>query len=77
MIALYFNPSKFPRTITRKEWRDIWRWKRVTEKQLAIEARAQIESLHYYGTTMPRHIRDEMLDNIINPPLLIHSRMDR
>lgn len=76
MISLYFVLSKFPRTINRKQWREIWRWKRLTQKQLAVEVSKQLEMLGAYGSTTPDYIRQDMLDNMINPPLLVHDRMD-
>jgi hypothetical protein len=69
-LQLYFVPQMFPRTITRKEWKEIWRWKRVTEKKLEKELEKQISNLVIYGCSHP-----EWLDGIINPPLLIHDRM--
>jgi hypothetical protein len=73
-LQLYFNPALFPRTITRKEWKKIWRWKRITQKRLAEEFEQQRLNLIMFGTTHP-DIKADMLDRMINPPLLIHDRM--
>lgn len=76
MYQLYFNPSKFPRTIKRKEWKDIWRWKRVTEKRVKEEVDKQISNLIVYGSTMPRYIKDDIMEELIYPLLLIHDKQE-
>ena len=75
-MNLYFVPSKFPRTISRAEWREIWRWKRVVEKRLAEEMQKQSAALGAFGSVMLPEARSEMIDKIVNPPLLVHNRMD-
>ncbi len=65
MIHLYFDLSKFPRTIDRTAWKSIWRWKRETEKVIRIETQKQWEDLVTSGSVM------------INQSLLIHEMMDR
>ena len=76
MLSLYFIPAKFPRTIKRAEWYEIWRWKRVTQKRLIEELETQRLMLSVYGATMPDYVRRNIIDNMINPPLLVHDRMD-
>jgi len=71
MLQLYFNPQKFPRTITREEWREIWRWKRITEKKLREEMSRQLANLATYGITHP-----EYLERFVNPPLLVHDKQE-
>lgn len=71
-MILVFNPSRLSRSITRKEWNEIWRWKRVTEKQLKKSIEEQIGLLVAYGTTMPEYVRKDMIDVVVNPPLLIY-----
>lgn len=71
-MILVFNPSRLSRSINRKEWKEIWRWKRVTEKQLAKSVEEQIGLLVAYGTTMPEYMRKDMIDVIVNPPLLMY-----
>jgi hypothetical protein len=75
MVSLHFDPAKFPRTISRAEWREIWRWKRSTEKKLADEARRQVADLVAFGSTMLPGVRAELIDNLVRPPLLVHDRM--
>jgi len=69
MIQLYFNPQKFSRNMKHKEWKSIWRWKRITEKKLAEEMRRQCNNISVYGTTHP-----ELLDRIVNPAILMHDQ---
>ena len=63
-MNLYFVPSKFPRTISRAEWREIWRWKRVVEKRLAEEMQKQSAALGAFGSVMLPQARSEMIDNM-------------
>lgn len=73
-LQLYFNPSKFPRTINRKEWKEIWRWKRVTEKDLDKHCQKMYDNFAVYGSTWPDRMRDDFLDEMINPPLVSHDK---
>lgn len=50
------NLTKLSRTITRKEWKKVWRWKRVTEKVLKRELQKRMDNLSVYGTTHPEII---------------------
>jgi hypothetical protein len=68
-FALYFVPSQFPRTITRAEWKEIWRWKRVTQKILAEEYEKRRNDLAAFGHTYPDW-------RMISPPLLIHDKQN-
>lgn len=70
-LALHFVPNKFPRTITRREWKEIWRWKRLAQKQLAEETEKRMLNFILYGTSHP-----ELLDDLINPPLLVHDKQE-
>lgn len=72
MLQLYFDNSKFPRTTTRKEWKEIWRWKRVTEQQLEESSKKYIEVLKL--PNLPEHIRVGLLDRIMYPPILVHDK---
>lgn len=71
-MLLVFNPERLSRSINRKEWKEIWRWKRVTEKQLKRSIEEQIGLLVAYGSTMPQYIRKDMVDVVVNPPLLVY-----
>lgn len=73
-LRLYFVPSLFPRTIGRKAWREIYRWKRVTEKRLEAEVSKQMQDFATFGSTMPEHMRRDFMDRLINPPLLVHDQ---
>lgn len=71
-MILIFNPARLSRSINRKGWKEIWRWKRVTEKQLAKSIEEQIWLLVAYGTTMPEYMRKDMIDVIVNPPICMY-----
>jgi hypothetical protein len=49
----------------------MWRWKRVTEKKLKEEVEKQFNFLRTYGTTMPDYQKKDLLDKLINPPLVL------
>jgi hypothetical protein len=70
-LVLLFDPAKFPRTITRKEWKEIWRWKRMATKELKKELEKRMHNALLYGSSHP-----ELWDSIINPPLLIHDKQE-
>lgn len=73
MVRLYFDSTKFDRSIGRKEWEEIWRWKRITEKKLSKALQQQIDNLVVFGTTHPELCQD-LIDKIINRPLFIHDK---
>jgi len=76
-LSLYFNPTMIPRTITRKEWKEIWRWKRITQSELAKAMQREIDYLVVYGNTLLPEQKQRMIDNIVNPPLLLGPYMDK
>lgn len=73
-MILMFNPKVLPRTMTRKEWRDIDRWRRLTQKDLRAAAQREEETLRHmcedlgaFGTA--RLV--QRIDRMVNPPVLI------
>lgn len=42
-IALAFNPSALPRTMTRQEWREADRWRRKVQEVLRRRLRERLE----------------------------------
>lgn len=71
MLRLSFNPTKIPRTISKEEWYEIWRWKRVTEKRLSEQIETDIINFTVYGSTWPEEMRQDYMDQLTNPPLLV------
>lgn len=71
-MKLYFNLQGFPRTIGREEWRSIWQWKRLETQRLRFEEAEIIRALK--RTDIHPNIRTDLIDRIINPPLLIHDK---
>jgi hypothetical protein len=76
MIKLLFVPEQFPRTIGRDEWKEIWRWKRVTERELTKAAEQQRNDFITYGSTWPTAVRERIINEMINPPVVIHDKQD-
>jgi hypothetical protein len=75
-LTLNFVPSKFPRTLTRKEWKEIWRWKRMTEKRLdtALESQREALAIHIANCPLFGCPHYYLLDSLVNPPLLVHDK---
>lgn len=57
------------RTTSKERWREIWRWKRIKTKELAQNEAQKIQLLR--DDTVPTHIRNDIIDEIVNPPLLL------
>lgn len=68
MLRLLFVPTKLPRTMTRKEWYECWRWKRITEKQLNEIIEERTRDFVAFGNTWSKQMCDDFIDNIINIP---------
>ncbi|SDL08463.1 hypothetical protein SAMN05428953_12682 [Mesorhizobium muleiense] len=73
MIHLLFNADAIPRTTTREQWREIDRWRRVTERTLRAERERQIASIITYGTSHPEIVRD-FIEKAINPPIMMYPK---
>lgn len=71
MLKLHFDQAAISRSTSREEWYKLWRWKRVVEKQLARSIEERIRLLQVYGTDMPEYMRKDMIEELINPPLLV------
>lgn len=71
-MLFVFNPSRLSRSITRKEWKEIWRWKRVTEKRLVEELERQRQNFIAFHTTMPSYMKKDIMEQMIYPPILIY-----
>lgn len=74
-LQLYFNSAKVPRTIGREEWKLCWRWVRVCRKRLAEQLEKERELLLW--ADLPSHIKHDIMDKMVNPPLLLGPHMDR
>jgi hypothetical protein len=73
MYVLIFQPHRISRVTTRKQWQDIWRWKRSTQRMLndwdeknREVLRKHAEEVLIYGTSTL------MIEDMINPPVLIY-----
>lgn len=79
-MFLHFNSDKIPRTTTREQWYTIYRYKRQMERVCKkilddnIEAvRRSASNLATYGTAV---YTIELLDHLINPPMLVMTPID-
>lgn len=71
MVELLFIPEKLPRTWTKKQWKEAYRWARQTRKILDKQIEQQLKLLAIYGTTHP-----EVYSTMVNPPLLLGPGME-
>lgn len=69
-MILYFDITKIPRSTTRQEWREMWRWKREVEKKLKEELGRKISILQTV-TDLPSRVRENLMNEMIYPPLLL------
>jgi hypothetical protein len=81
-LKLYFVPKKLPRTWTKKQWKEAYRWVRLTEKILDAQMEAQREKIARIQTDTMLYgiawytIKDGLIENLINPPLLMGPGME-
>lgn len=70
-MKLYLDICKIPRTVTRAEWKEIHRWRRIVTRQLKKDVQHKMDMLAVYGTTMLPEMKEDLLNEMINPPLLL------
>jgi len=66
MYRLVFNLNS--RTMTKIQWREAWRWKRITEKR--IEEATANRCRYLQDQIIPASIRQDMINEMINPPVM-------
>lgn len=69
MMQILWTPHMLPRTMTRAEWREIDRWRRVTQRELNKQGDAAMRDLLIFGSARID------VDRIINPPMIVHAKM--
>ena len=67
---LVFDPARLPRTMTRPEWRDLHRWRRLTERQIAGANADRLEAAMAISATRP-DIAASIVAGIVNPPIVV------
>lgn len=77
MELLIFNPSSLPRSMTRREWKEADRWRRTVQRKLSEEMNERLDILAEFGAELPRRIRQELTEGLINPPAIIHPAHSR
>lgn len=53
MSLLCFDPKRLPRTLTKKEWKECYRWLRVVSNQISKEMERRMINLAMYGNSHP------------------------
>lgn len=72
MVALYFVQEQLPRTLTQKQWKAIHReWRQM--KREVFETNKQRDVL--LRGLPPGKLRTELLEQMINPPLVLGPGM--
>lgn len=61
--------QSIPRSTKREAWEELWRWKRLQEQELAKMEKQKMKLLKQ--NNLPAHIRNALIDELINPPLLM------
>ena len=76
MTRLVFNADKIARTTTRSEWREIDRWRRVTQRELSKHDAAMIamlrEPLSDLAAFGQAQMRADVIQSIVNPPIMVY-----
>lgn len=75
-MILYFDITKVPRSTSREEWKNCWRRVRVLKKELLWANKGRIELLVEHKDIMPPKIKADLIDHLVNPPLLLGPYMD-
>jgi hypothetical protein len=73
VIALCFQPERLPRSMKREEWREVWRWKRTTEKKInemaQAEQRALSDMVAFGQGTM-------LIESLTRPPVMFYPEVE-
>ena len=69
-MILVFDPTKLPRTMTRDEWREVHRWRRIADRRLRAETERRLVNMICYSTSHPE-IWAGFASEVIDPPILI------
>ena len=75
MVAIYFQPTKLPRTWTKTQWKEASRWVRVTQKEIEQQNQASLRWLHEFGDKHTE-IKRQIIAELVNPPLLLGPGME-
>lgn len=70
-MVIIFDMLKVPRTTTRPEWYKMYRGVRETARTLRKHEMDQIELLRTHGHTMPARMKADLMEKIINPPIVL------
>jgi hypothetical protein len=77
-MILSLDITKLSRSMTREEWRAVDRWRRITQKELAIRRATRIAQLAIFETAISPEALEfyvrawtRLCDEQINPPLLL------
>ena len=68
VIHLIFEQRRIPRTTTRKERREMDRWRRRTQREFRRNADRVVELLR--EADLPANFRLRVIDRIVNPPVM-------
>jgi hypothetical protein len=66
---LVLNKEMLPRTITRERWREIDHWRRSVRRKVAKIMDERIRVLSTHGSSLPPLVREQMIDEMVNPPI--------
>jgi hypothetical protein len=72
-MQVLFHLQSFPRNLTKIEWKEIWRWKRLAVKRCLDADREKIALLQDHR--LPKHIKRDLIEELTYPPILVHGKM--
>lgn len=75
MNNYYFYMPHVPRTTTRAEWYKAWRDVRIGQHTSAALEKGRFDLLR--NQNIPAKVRKDLMDNLINPPIVLGPFMDR
>lgn len=79
-MQLLFDQTRVPRSTTRNQWREMDRWRRVTERKLAVEVERKCDTLRKMTeqfvatgstTVLLQRVQDDIIQHLVFPPLLL------
>ena len=73
-MRLVFQMNRIPRGTPRSEWKNIWRWKRVTEKAMAEAETVKFRGLRDLYLVQPamREMAMRGMMEVVNPPVCVY-----
>ena len=73
-MQLVFDQRRIPRSTTRKEWREMDRWRRNAQRRIRERVEAQTAAFQVFGVNSRQG--EEFMERLIRPPVLLSSHQE-